>query len=588
MESSQTYNILILGETGSGKSTLIEALKLYADPGYTVNKDSIGDGIFGTTVSVRTTAIQSDLSSYSVTDKAGVRVDHGSFLYKDPDDYEDELNNRKSYRLERENSCARRIAFNLIDTPGLNDVGLMDERNIITIFKALEAIDHINLVAITVANTPLTEDLKDTFEDLINLLAEFNGNIVFVHTKIDYARLHPQEHQFSSSMQDKICILNENLGRETAPHLLIDNDIGTKTTIRNCITQNRLRELLTMAKFNQPVPTHAMLMKKTEKLRAIDAIVEKNVSLMIARKEEALRDMDRQAQKEGTTTGFGEIMARIATHQQDILDIERDLAYHDRDDLVLLYEERFDPSWSLSGIIDGARTAFYYPANILSQTPGFMHHVLDKVDVQAHNIEISQAAGGQGYKFWAVKLCKNKLQGRLFHVKIYITRRKKYAAEIEAWRAKRLAIQELLAGLRADLQRLEAKGVDRLQAARAISEELHVFRFIFGQVSAQQRRIEVVWSMLEANLYVRDFIQSAANVEKFFKEKMVELDCNEVKDRMFLAFQDRRRTTSGGLATAQGIDIIARLHEEIEAEARMETEALAAARSKKFVADTDG
>lgn len=587
MESSQAYNILILGETGSGKSTLIEALKLYANPGYTINKDSIGDGIFGTTVNVRTTTIQSDLSSYSVTDKAGVRVNYGSFLYRDADDYEDELNDRKSYRLERENSYARRIAFNLIDTPGLNDIGLMDERNIITIFKALETIDHINLVAITVANTPLTEDLRDTFRDLINLLVEFNGNIVFVHTKIDYARLHPQEHQFNSSMQDKICILNENLGRETTSHLLIDNDIGSKKTIRNCISQNRLRELLTMAKFYHPVPTHAMLMNKTEKMRTIDAIIQENIGLVIARKEEALKEMDRHAQKE-ETTGIGELMVRIATHKQDIHDIERDLAYHDRDDLVLLYEERFDPSWSLSGIIDGARTAFYYPAKALSQTPGFTHHILDKVDVQAHNIEISQAAGGRGYKFWAVKLRKNKLQGRLFHVKIYIARRKKYAAEIEAWRTKKLAIQDLLAGLRTDLQRLEAKGDDQLHVARVLSQELHVSRFIFGQASAQQRRIEVVWSMLEENLYVRDVIQSAANVEKFFKEKMVELDRNEVKTRKFLASQDRRRTTSGGLATAEGIDIIARLHEEIEAEARTETEALAAARSKKLVADTDG
>ncbi|KFH69402.1 hypothetical protein MVEG_04214 [Podila verticillata NRRL 6337] len=136
MESSQAYSILILGETGSSKSTLIEALNLYADPGYTINKDSIGDSIFGTTVSVRTTAIQSDLSSYSVTEKAGVRVDYDSFIFKDPDDYEDELNNHKNYRLERENLYARRIAFNLIDTPSLNDVGLMDERNIIMVFKA--------------------------------------------------------------------------------------------------------------------------------------------------------------------------------------------------------------------------------------------------------------------------------------------------------------------------------------------------------------------------------------------------------------------------------------------------------------------
>lgn len=37
------YNILFLGETQSGKSTLIESLKKYAYPSYSINRDKIGN-----------------------------------------------------------------------------------------------------------------------------------------------------------------------------------------------------------------------------------------------------------------------------------------------------------------------------------------------------------------------------------------------------------------------------------------------------------------------------------------------------------------------------------------------------------------
>ncbi|KAI9242900.1 MAG: hypothetical protein BYD32DRAFT_456510 [Podila humilis] len=93
-------------------------------------------------------------------------------------------------------------------------------------------------------------------------------------------------------------------------------------TICNCSTQNRLRELLIMAKFNHAVPTHAILMKMTEKLLTIDAIIEKNVSFMIARKEEALRDMDCQAQKEGMTQNkLRELLAMAKLNEPVLLQV---------------------------------------------------------------------------------------------------------------------------------------------------------------------------------------------------------------------------------------------------------------------------
>ncbi|KAG0024982.1 hypothetical protein BGZ82_010281 [Podila clonocystis] len=246
------YNILFLGETQSGKRTLVEFIKNYADPGYIVNNENIGDGIFECAKIVSATTINSNVPSCFVSE-ARERIDYGSFLGSNQENYEDQLHEREKCRLEREQLTTNRDTFNLIDTPDLNDTNLFDDSNIAIIFKALESIEVVNLVVITIANNPFTEDLKRALEGYLNLLPELKTNVVFVHTKIDCAKLHSQEEDFVSNFQEKKRILNNLVGRGGVPHVLIDNDLGSQRTIRNCITQNTLRELLTMAKLNQPV-----------------------------------------------------------------------------------------------------------------------------------------------------------------------------------------------------------------------------------------------------------------------------------------------------------------------------------------------
>ncbi|KAG0011604.1 hypothetical protein BGZ82_002949, partial [Podila clonocystis] len=117
------YNILFLGETQSGKSTLIESLKKYADPDCVVNRENIGDSIFSLTKDVIVTKIATASPAYYITE-AEKRVDYGDFIKGDTEDYEDALDDRKTYRLQREDTKNEPVTFNLIDTPGLNNTAL--------------------------------------------------------------------------------------------------------------------------------------------------------------------------------------------------------------------------------------------------------------------------------------------------------------------------------------------------------------------------------------------------------------------------------------------------------------------------------
>ncbi|KAF9310417.1 hypothetical protein BG003_008569 [Podila horticola] len=80
--------------------------------------------------------------------------------------------------------------------PGINDSALSEENYLPFVLKALEVVSSIHLVVFTVANSPFTEGLMDAFRTHLNLLSEFSRNIAYVHTKVDYAKLHPQEEQF--------------------------------------------------------------------------------------------------------------------------------------------------------------------------------------------------------------------------------------------------------------------------------------------------------------------------------------------------------------------------------------------------------
>ncbi|KAG0339544.1 hypothetical protein BG004_006775, partial [Podila humilis] len=241
---ARTYNVLILGETQAGKSTLIEALRKYADPNYVIDRDLLGNGIVSKTADVRQINISTDLPSYSIS-RGDEHIDPGSFLdEEDPEDYEDELNDRKMYKIHREEGDGTYSTFNLIDTPGLNDTSKFDESNLAVIFKWLKSINSINLVVIAVANTPFTEGLNDALKAYIDLVPQLRDILVFLHTNVDYAKLHRTDVQFIRSMDEKKKILHKLIGRNSVPHVLIDNDLDSSRTVRMCITQNALRSLL--------------------------------------------------------------------------------------------------------------------------------------------------------------------------------------------------------------------------------------------------------------------------------------------------------------------------------------------------------
>ncbi|KAF9278116.1 hypothetical protein BGZ74_003171, partial [Mortierella antarctica] len=277
-DTQKTYNVLVLGETQSGKSTLIEHIRRYADPEVVFNTGAIGTGFLSHTQKVTIETVTTNLPGYQVVDKKNknAKVNYGEYMkkYKDEYDYEDALNVRKG--LESTRGPARlqeTVKFNLIDTPGLNATGGDDEKHVQGIFGGLIEAKTIHLLIITISSGPFTQGLQDAIKCYVDMFPDFNGIIAFVHTHFDYKDFHHARKQASKAIELRTERLHDIMGRTTFPHFKIDCDIYNKKPIRDCITQNTIQKILELATFNQPVNMLHTVVNKTRKMRDIDNVL---------------------------------------------------------------------------------------------------------------------------------------------------------------------------------------------------------------------------------------------------------------------------------------------------------------------------
>ncbi|KAG0316466.1 hypothetical protein BG000_004856, partial [Podila horticola] len=63
-QGNSKYSVLILGKHSSGKSTLVEHIKNYANPGYSIDRSLLGNGNVSKTESTRPFYIESNLPAY--------------------------------------------------------------------------------------------------------------------------------------------------------------------------------------------------------------------------------------------------------------------------------------------------------------------------------------------------------------------------------------------------------------------------------------------------------------------------------------------------------------------------------------------
>ncbi|KAG0229032.1 hypothetical protein B0O80DRAFT_428831 [Mortierella sp. GBAus27b] len=513
-----TYNILFLGPTQSGKSTFIEFVKQYVDPEYVPNDERIGYGNESHTQNVNMEAVTTTLPIYRLFDTVeGCEVSVSRALSSQTDnDYRSLLRRHIDLELlpdERPGSQA--CHFRLFDTPGLDDTKGNDIQNIARTFSALSMVDEFHLVVITDSHhVPLSVSQKTAFRTYFELFRELKTLITVVHTKVQYLYRHPANTRFEAKLTARSQYFNELMGR-TVPTKRIDCDLDERGLVQTCLTRNTIREILEMARVKVPVVRNKAVVQKTPMMRTVDRIVYDKYKAKLESVEqscEALGEADK-------------LDIKIADTKCEIKNKEETLSEYDTDDLVQLFEKRFDEEVGFAGWFQD----LFGRANT-THTMEYSNHdcIIDKKNLISGAIVDITETGGEGHSFWKAEFRRNTFRTGYLHVVLSMTRRTQHRKVIEELRREIEGLNQSLEEDSKELERLNGivkQNVDSRTSSEVLErlkDKKSKYKMVIAHAYAFRLSLNEFLELADAGIYDGssiDVISNANALESHLKNK---------------------------------------------------------------------
>ncbi|KAF9961509.1 hypothetical protein BGZ72_003347 [Mortierella alpina] len=523
-EELRTFNILLLGQTQSGKTTFLEGIRKYVDPLCEIDTTAIGNGHSSKTQDVYSKTVETDLAEYRLLDMgtqcvlnpmqyvffqsqdntAGREIDIAELLGGDVHHYRRLINRMDDLKVnQKSTSDEGRCRLNVLDTPGLDDTNGHDVINVAKIVDALSSAQSVHLVLIMIAATsPLTPELKNTLQTYANIFSEMKGLMAFVHTKCDYRFQHSSDQQHREFKRVRTLDLEVAMGRRI-PSFFIDSNLQEYMPACTFLRQRSIRSILQLARFNIPVPLRRMQLCKTKKMADVDQTI---LDQYQAKLETILKQASRTDQ--AITAKDSEITAV----QYAIRELEENLNTIDTDNLELVYEERFEESWDI--LAQREEMEFASPT---------LDYAIDHVEVLEHAIDVREQMGGVGCRSWRVRFIRNFCRDGLYHVKLYVTRRNLNAREITVKQCELRRYKSDLAGL-AEEQRKLLDGGDpnagggTLASRKQLNEELSQCMDMISRASRHTLHLNLFKALAEAGVYEGDFSECVKKAAAFYMQ----------------------------------------------------------------------
>ncbi|KAK3820258.1 MAG: hypothetical protein J3Q66DRAFT_168687 [Benniella sp.] len=418
LESLPVYNILLLGTTQSGKSTFLEGVKQYADPSYKVNHDRIGKGNKTCTLDVHTEMITTNLPVYRLYDlkaDANEELDIFSmFLEKSVKACKILLECDEGLKLCAEEMPDSKWArFRIIDTPGLDDTKGNDIPNIAKTFSALSDIDEIHLVLIINSlETPVLPSQEAAYKSYFQVFEELKSLLTIVHTKVPNIHRHPKDTKIGEKFSERTAIFNEIAGFEV-PAKTIDCDLDEEAGLTHvCLTRNTIREILEMATVKTPVFSLRTNVCKPPAMIAVDDVLRKKY------KEE----MDSVIKSSSALDEASQLDIQIQKIEEDISAENALIQELDTDDLIQLFDERFEEGWKFTGWEWVEEHTMEFP---------LQEFTITRMRVAQQSINILDEDGGEDKKYWNIRFSRKWVQSGYYHVVLSTTSRNKHKRRID-------------------------------------------------------------------------------------------------------------------------------------------------------------
>ncbi|KAF9200093.1 hypothetical protein BGZ49_009705 [Haplosporangium sp. Z 27] len=498
-QSAPTYNILVIGQSQSGKSTLTEAIRRYANPNCTINRSRIGEGLFACTKEVITESVYTRLAEYNVVNKNTMQ----------PIDIKEYYDNSRKFKGPESDlgltvkESSQDYHFQILDTPGLDDASGTDVSHIFNIVAAIRAIQEIHLVIIVVnSEAHLSEGLKEALRTYKNVFSTMRRIMIFLHTKVPNEYQPPYSTHIRPRDQDRRRVLDDIMVGMDIPHFMINNNLDESNPIYNCLNFNKISEILGKASTNKPFLTDDMPIHKTEKMTKIDRIV---IQLYTGRVEE-LETTSLQMSK------AYQLQESIERTQQAIERLRSYVQNHDTDRLEVIFENTFySEKWKLFG---SRKTAVY-------ECPPQAHSI-EFGELQSTSVEVLEKNGKAGQDTWKIKLKRKPFKAGACKMKLSTQQRNKFRREISTCKTQIILLENDLARLENEQRSI----VERLPGEEPLSG------MAFEQIMIRRAKYEQILDMIDsttltqrmyaelnqAGAYVGDELTCSSKVEKFYSE----------------------------------------------------------------------
>ncbi|KAF9309628.1 hypothetical protein BG003_009528, partial [Podila horticola] len=384
-------------------------------------------------------------------------------------------------------SEAKKYRFNIYEGPSLNEGADNFEKNIFSVHRTLvESEAHFHQVLFTLAPGPITSAIRTTIRVCSDIFSDLSSLFSFVHTKIDYPKLHVGNKQFQDSMKERTELLQRYIQSSAAPYM-IDCNLQSNWPVQRAKTYNVVHEILKSAIGQTPVALKSPLMKKTPKMVSIDTNLKWQA-----------RDAFQETQKEITQNNKDLLELRGKIRQLDLDYKTKDQEVNGakskedvatRDDMEVVFEDKFSAD------------AAPYP-EIYSKTMTFKKQprTIEKVLMIAENVEIEQALGGEGFNHW--KIIYRRMSGAAASLVVRLYAKKQDGA------GNPVGETEELAKIRRERLDLEK------------------------QLAAVEERIRSKWHVQKEYNLLRDWI-SRETLPKAVMEELTKAEVYEAKDTPF-------------------------------------------------------
>jgi len=434
------YNVLLLGPTQSGKSTFLENVKQYANPCYNINTTRIGKGNVSHTQTSFVEDVVTALPIYKVYGENGVEFDTRSI--KDEMSLKRFLTRDDDFELRPvEVPGSPQVRFRIFDTPGLNDTNDNDIQNIASTFSTLSEVGHLNLIIMDSHHVPLTLSQKDAFKTYFDLFRDLAGLITVVHTHSPNKCRPGMNKSHDEKLKERSEFFNQIMGREV-PTKRIDCDPYETGPANLCMTRNAIREILEMAKVKAAVTLNTTRVCKTWVMSGQDRVACQKYEIKLG---EYLEKCQNESQK--VTVEIEKIRGEIENKQDDILQ-------HDTDELLLLFEKRFDEQVDFLGFFQDAvgRSSHTHTMGLLDQ-----EYTIDEIHVAQEGIHVLKELGGRGHTSWNVMFRRYIFNTGYYHAVLKTKKSTRFRAHIEKWKSEVDHLNKDLEIMKQNLSTLEGQ-----------------------------------------------------------------------------------------------------------------------------------